>query len=192
MMVHHCAASEASGRSLQEVPLLKGSFGHHSAIGGLGNSSSQESLYGNQRHHIMTSGSLHSIRSSRPAHQPGHAPTSAASIPVTAEIVPVPMQNSQADQANVILASSASSGAITSSSFMPSIAVSEAAAASAAVSVSGSTTNTLPRSLENGYNRGRLDSLTSTPVFIQGNLLKGMENWLVAVRSVIQGPKQSL
>ena len=36
MMVHHCAASEASGRSLQEVPLLKGSFGHHSAIGGLG------------------------------------------------------------------------------------------------------------------------------------------------------------
>ena len=60
MMVHHCTtASEASGghRSLQEVPLLKGSFGHHSAIG-LGNSSSQESLYGNQhRHHIMTSGS---------------------------------------------------------------------------------------------------------------------------------------
>ena len=73
MMVHHCAASEASGRSLQEVPLLKGSFGHHSAIGGLGNSSSQESLYGNQRHHIMTSGSLHSIRSSRPQPQHSHA-----------------------------------------------------------------------------------------------------------------------
>ena len=164
MMVHHCAASEASGRSLQEVPLLKGSFGHHSAIGGLGNSSSQESLYGNQRHHIMTSGSLHSIRSSRPTHQPGAGHTAAtASIPVTAEIVPVPMQNSQADQANVILASSASSGAITSSSFMPSIAVSEAAAASAAVSVSGSTTNTLPRSLENGYNRSRLTSASSPP-----------------------------
>ena len=78
MMVHHCAASEASGRSLQEVPLLKGSFGHHSAIGGLGNSSSQESLYGNQRHHIMTSGSLHSIRSSRLA---ANAVASASAAP---------------------------------------------------------------------------------------------------------------
>ena len=48
MMVHHytATASEASGRSLQEVPLLKGSFGHHSSsIGGVA-SSSQESLYG--------------------------------------------------------------------------------------------------------------------------------------------------
>merc|ERR1719510_518586 len=38
MMVHHytATASEASGRSLQEVPLLKGSFGHHSSsIGGV-------------------------------------------------------------------------------------------------------------------------------------------------------------
>ena len=34
--------------------------------------------------------------------------------------------------------------------------------------LSASTTATLPRSLENGYNRGRLDSLTSPPVFIEG------------------------
>ena len=105
MMVHHAAlaASEASGRSLQEVPLLKGSFGHHSAIGGLGNSSSQESLYGNQRHHIMTSGSLHSIRSNRTA-------SASTTIPVTAEIVPVPVTT---EPTNVRLVSSASS------SFMP-------------------------------------------------------------------------
>ena len=44
MMVHQQASEIASGRSLQEVPLLKGSFGHHSAT--TGNSSSQESLYG--------------------------------------------------------------------------------------------------------------------------------------------------
>lgn len=116
MMVHHCAASETSGRSLQEVPLLKGSFGHHSAMGssGLGNSSSQESLYGNQRHHIMTSGSLHSIRS---------ANNGSRAIPVTAEIVPVPTMLSSAEPTNVTLVSSSSS------SFMPPTA-SEAAVTS--------------------------------------------------------------
>ena len=83
MMVHHytATASEASGRSLQEVPLLKGSFGHHSSsIGGVA-SSSQESLYGGGvgvggGHHphqhgpsgssiagpMLSSDSLHSLR----------------------------------------------------------------------------------------------------------------------------------
>ena len=61
----------------------------------------------------------------------------AGSIPVTAEIVPVPMQSSQGEQANVILASSASSGAITSSSFMPSVAVSEAVSVASAASHNG-------------------------------------------------------
>ena len=79
MMVHHytATASEASGRSLQEVPLLKGSFGHHSSsIGGVA-SSSQESLYGGGvggggHPHLpsgssvagpmMSSDSLHSLR----------------------------------------------------------------------------------------------------------------------------------
>ena len=56
---------------------------------------------------------------------------------------------------HVMLASSASSGAITSSSFMPSNAVSEAAAA------------TLPRSLENGYRLQSVNSrLTSSPVLV--------------------------
>ena len=61
----------------------------------------------------------------------------AGSIPVTAEIVPVPMQSSQGEQANVILASSASSGAITSSSFMPSVAVSEAVSVASAAAHNG-------------------------------------------------------
>ena len=67
MMVHHytATASEASGRRLQEVPLLKGSFGHHSSsIGGGVPSSSQESLYGGGHHSgpMMTSDSIHSLR----------------------------------------------------------------------------------------------------------------------------------
>ena len=76
MMVHHytATASEASARSLQEVPLLKGSFGHHSSsLGhGVAASSSQESLYGSQHHHqpgasgggppILASDSLYSLR----------------------------------------------------------------------------------------------------------------------------------
>eukprot|EP00093_Oithona_nana_P013227 13227.XXX_613201_594038_1 [CDS] Oithona nana genome sequencing. len=109
MMVHQQASEIASGRSLQEVPLLKGSFGHHSAT--TGNSSSQESLYGASssqqgQNKILTSGSLHSLR--------------AKQIPVTAEIVPMPLTE-RGDQrgGSVILANSASSGAITSSSFMP-------------------------------------------------------------------------
>jgi hypothetical protein len=193
MMAHCTTASEASGRSLQEVPLLKGSFGHHSAsmIGGpLANSYSEESLYGNQHHpqqpHLMVSDSIHSLRGH-------HLHPRGVTIPVTAEIVPVSLGTSNGllnstvgcqnngfsqrpppppevvDQqaTSILLTSSASSGALTSSSFMP---VSSAA--------------TLPRSLENGYaihcsnggaasaasrlqnsvNSGRL--LTSSPVLV--------------------------
>lgn len=154
MMVHHSAASEDGGRSLQEVPLLKGSFGHHSA---LGNSSSQESLYGNQpqQAHLMpTSDSLHSLRG-------GHTLRGGASIPIMAEIVPVNRrQSSQFEAVEVLdhngLVTSASSGGITSSSFMPA------------------SSSTLPRSLENGYMATRLQSvnsrLTTSPVLVDTHM----------------------
>ena len=85
-----------------------------------------------------------------------------STVPVTAEIVPVPMapglhppMEAMVGGDHVMLASSASSGAITSSSFMPSNAVSEAAVA------------TLPRSLENGYRLQSVNSrLTSSPVLV--------------------------
>ncbi len=137
MLVHHMTttASEVSGgRSLQEIPLLKGSFGHHSTL--IGNSSSQESLYGHQQQQqqqqqqMVISDSVHSLHHN-------------SSIPVTAEIVPVALEQQNNPPAPEGfqngpppsgLTSSLSQGAITTSSFMP---------ASAAA--------TLPRSLENGY-----------------------------------------
>ena len=184
MLVHHytATASEASGRSLQEVPLLKGSFGHHSSsIAGVA-SSSQESLYGPQHQQqppgpIMTSDSLHSLRGGGGHHQHHRA---SASIPVTAEIVPVVPSHQQhhwqqqpceaANEASLPpnMSSSVSSGAITSSSFLPSTSVSSSA-------------TTLARSLENGYAGGqpaaahhmgqmRLQSvnsrLTSSPILV--------------------------
>jgi len=156
MMVHHytATASEASARSLQEVPLLKGSFGHHSSsLGhGVAASSRQESLYGSQHHQqgaggppIMASDSLYSLR--------GHHTSQRSSAIVTAEIVPVvpghqrlPIEVMGPEEGPVgamggLMSSSVSSGAITSSSFMPATSM----AASA----------TLPRNLENGFPGGQ-------------------------------------
>ncbi len=119
MLVHCNTASEASGRSLQEVPLLKGSFGHHSTL--VGNSSSQESLYGasggagagsnpgipmvhppsaasnaggGPNHHMIVSDSVHSLHGSAPTAV--QIPVShRGSVPVTAEIVPVQVEQGQ-------------------------------------------------------------------------------------------------
>lgn len=158
MMVHHytATASEASARSLQEVPLLKGSFGHHSSsLGhGVAASSSQESLYGSQHHHqpgvsgggppILASDSLYSLRGQ-------HHSSQRSSALVTAEIVPVvpghqrlSIELVSSDEVPVgamgIMSSSVSSGAITSSSFMPTTSMGASA--------------TLPRNLENGFAGG--------------------------------------
>ena len=182
MMVHHytATASEASARSLQEVPLLKGSFGHHSSsLGhGVAASSSQESLYGSQHHHqpgasvggppILASDSLYSLRGQHHSSQrssalgmwysamqlvcaccvPLNLKTTHFLIAVTAEIVPVvpghqrlPIELVSSDEVPVgamgIMSSSVSSGAITSSSFMPTTSMGASA--------------TLPRNLENGF-----------------------------------------
>ncbi len=177
MTLQRQAASLAAAAEASEVPLLKGSFGHHSsAMVGLGNSSSQESLYGNHhhhhRHHIMTSGSLHSIRSSRAPS--GSASAASTTIPVTAEIVPMPNvmeQHGNGTNSVIVVSSSASS------SFMPVTSMVEATPASVVTSSSSQWEIlrpslpmddvelhcTLPRPAENGYTNKpqRLQSVNS-------------------------------
>ena len=82
-------ASEQSNRSLQEIPLLKGSFGHTSHTGGrnpVPNDSSEESLYGMDRAMGMSESANSVIGLTRSASSHEGYATQLTKIPVTAEI----------------------------------------------------------------------------------------------------------
>lgn len=82
-------ASEQSSRSIQEIPLLKGSFGHTSHTRSnpvVPNDSSEESLYGMDRAMVMSESVNSVIGLTRSSSSYDGYSTHHTTIPVTAEI----------------------------------------------------------------------------------------------------------
>ena len=82
-------ASEQSNRSIQDVPLLKGSFGHSSYTRShpvVPNDSSEESLYGMDRAMLMSESVNSVIGLTRSSSSYDGYSTTHTTIPVTAEI----------------------------------------------------------------------------------------------------------